>query len=102
MNNLLTESNKLFSRKRKLDNDTIDDVDFTSNQSDFDSASSCSSHDDDSSQAIDDSSIFVSTNSKKWSVEEDRRLQTAISLFGESRWRNIAEIVGTRDHGKFY
>lgn len=47
---------------------------------------------------IDDSNFARSTG--KWSSEEDDRLKQAVLKYGESKWKKIAEIVETRDHGK--
>ena len=37
---------------------------------------------------------------QKWSTEEDQRLAEGIRRFGEDNWRQVAEVVGSRDAGE--
>ena len=37
---------------------------------------------------------------QKWTEEEDGRLLAAIEQFGENSWKQVAQMVGTRDAGK--
>lgn len=37
---------------------------------------------------------------QKWTEEEDTRLISAIEQFGENNWKQVAQMVGTRDAGK--
>lgn len=38
---------------------------------------------------------------QKWSADEDQRLLQAIEQHGTSNWKLVAEMVGTRNAGKF-
>ena len=37
----------------------------------------------------------------KWSQEEDIRLQEAVQKYGPKDWKNVAEVVGTRNASKW-
>jgi hypothetical protein len=52
-------------------------------------------------QSSDPSSAPLSSWMHKWTPEEDQRLLAAIRQFGDKNWKQIADHVGTRDHGMF-
>ena len=43
----------------------------------------------------------VASNYCKWSREEDDRLREAISRFGDTCWKKVADFVQTRNNSKF-
>lgn len=48
---------------------------------------------------IPNSAKFVST---KWSNEDDDRLATAVSMYGEKYWKLVSEYVGSKTNRKFF
>lgn len=38
------------------------------------------------------------SNPRRWTEEEDERLRNAVAQYGDTRWKEIAAVVGTRDN----